>query len=53
MKKKKFFICIHTFSKSPKAHMLIGHMLVFICGSAFRCEANVNICEVEQKTRYT
>lgn len=33
--------------------MLFGHMLVFIRGTAVRCEANVNIIEVEQKKNRT
>lgn len=33
--------------------MLFGHMLVFIRDSAVRCEANVNIIEVEQKKNRT
>lgn len=33
--------------------MLFGHMLVFMRDSAVRCEANVNIIEVEQKKNRT
>lgn len=33
--------------------MLFGHMLVFIRGSAVRCEANVNIIVVELRKNRT